>query len=790
MAITTSAPNGVQVTTPAVNETLGSQAQTNGSNQIVLSDTFANLNNGNVGNSTYVGRLVRLRPGTGTEEVKYCTAETAGTGTTVILTVHEPWDSQPVATTDSVEISYLLVDAATVTGLGLINKRNNDYSSTRRFRVVSTGFFAIVDGASLETVDNGRTTVADFSVETGALFQIGYLAGGRPISGGAIFGTPATNGELVFDCQSGGEARLYDAYVKCVFQNQMWFNGTAIFNRTKIYNGVYTMDLTGIVEMQDTAVEGTATTNETVEVDGTTDVQSLNLINCNGFIGPGTTDTITIRETNFLLLLRYILVNTNETWRIVDPVWDVDTASQNDIDFISATGTSVEELFSFFTTVTESDGTAIQNARVKIVETLLNDNIPHSGNTDSNGEYSVDILKRVFTDGSTVLTVALRGNFALRVFDYGNTPFVGALSVVAPIIQPLSLTADPAITEATAATAITNGSGILVERHATGETDIRPIKVLHYDGGTGSVPTIGETVTQGSASGTVMDYEGDATEGILVIELWNGTEFTNNSTITGGTSSFSATTDLSGDTLSFYQEYTWTIDADSKSFAILYDYLAARMAEATLTAPFEDVHIWGADEQAQLLYLTDTGYRTRRNVTRTEGVWILNRGAGAVAGLESDAGTLYTPPASRTNTVTGLDNGEIVVWVQAAFPWEANTAYIVGDLVTNDSGKIYRCVVAGTSAGSGGPTGTGTGITDNTVTWDYEESNLDGVELFQTTSSGGQAAYTYVYTRDLPVFINVLSLTRDNILIDPVTLGNADAIIPVTQQDDGVYSNP
>lgn len=51
--------------------------------------------------------------------------------------------------------------------------------------------------------------------------------------------------------------------------------------------------------------------------------------------------------------------------------------------------------------------------------------------------------------------------------------------------------------------------------------------------------------------------------------------------------------------------------------------------------------------------------------------------------------------------------------------WAATTAYTVGALVLNDSGKTYVCVTAGTSAGSGGPTGTGSGITDGTVVWNF-----------------------------------------------------------------------
>ncbi len=50
--------------------------------------------------------------------------------------------------------------------------------------------------------------------------------------------------------------------------------------------------------------------------------------------------------------------------------------------------------------------------------------------------------------------------------------------------------------------------------------------------------------------------------------------------------------------------------------------------------------------------------------------------------------------------------------------WAISTAYAVGQIRTN-GGNVYVVRVAGTSAGAGGPAGTGTGIVDNTVTWDY-----------------------------------------------------------------------
>jgi hypothetical protein len=51
--------------------------------------------------------------------------------------------------------------------------------------------------------------------------------------------------------------------------------------------------------------------------------------------------------------------------------------------------------------------------------------------------------------------------------------------------------------------------------------------------------------------------------------------------------------------------------------------------------------------------------------------------------------------------------------------WAASTAYTVGQRRTTDFGKIYECITAGTSASSGGPTGTSSNITDGTAHWKY-----------------------------------------------------------------------
>ena len=55
----------------------------------------------------------------------------------------------------------------------------------------------------------------------------------------------------------------------------------------------------------------------------------------------------------------------------------------------------------------------------------------------------------------------------------------------------------------------------------------------------------------------------------------------------------------------------------------------------------------------------------------------------------------------------------------ASTPWAPLTTYARGDIVTNDGGKLYQALNALTSAGAGGPTGTGGVIPDATMLWTY-----------------------------------------------------------------------
>ena len=86
----------------------------------------------------------------------------------------------------------------------------------------------------------------------------------------------------------------------------------------------------------------------------------------------------------------------------------------------------------------------------------------------------------------------------------------------------------------------------------------------------------------------------------------------------------------------------------------------------------------------------------------------------------TNLGSGYTVAGQKIGDSTGASNG----WVCTTSgwnprPWVLSTVYYYDMLVQNDTGKVYVCTVGGTSAASGGPTGTGSAIVDNTVTWKW-----------------------------------------------------------------------
>lgn len=79
--------------------------------------------------------------------------------------------------------------------------------------------------------------------------------------------------------------------------------------------------------------------------------------------------------------------------------------------------------------------------------------------------------------------------------------------------------------------------------------------------------------------------------------------------------------------------------------------------------------------------------------------------------------------------------------IAAATAWAASTAYAAAARRTN-GGNIYEVTVAGTSAASGGPTGTGTTIVDGTVTWKYLGAGTGFVDAAMESEEDGPIVAT------------------------------------------------
>lgn len=115
--------------------------------------------------------------------------------------------------------------------------------------------------------------------------------------------------------------------------------------------------------------------------------------------------------------------------------------------------------------------------------------------------------------------------------------------------------------------------------------------------------------------------------------------------------------------------------------------------------------------------------------TGTDYYWIsVDPTHGQLAASPADAlvptPIVLTPPAFAPFRPTDL--GRLVRLGYIAPDWLASTAYLAGAIVKNGANGVYRCAIAGTSAGTGGPTGIGLAIGDGTVAWDYV--NAGGIE--------------------------------------------------------------
>ena len=162
----------------------------------------------------------------------------------------------------------------------------------------------------------------------------------------------------------------------------------------------------------------------------------------------------------------------------------------------------------------------------------------------------------------------------------------------------------------------------------------------------------------------------------------------------------------------------------------------ARVYTLTTTYATADIPDLQIAQSADVLYIAHPSYTPRKIERTAHTSWTISDISFADGPYQTENITTTTlTPAAATGTgitltasaVTGINNdtgfqttdvGRLVTIGHQATAWAASTAYSLADIVRN-SGNVYKCIKAGTSDGSGGPSGEGDEIVDNTVTWEY-----------------------------------------------------------------------
>ena len=749
MAITYASGPGTIITSYAMNESLGSQTQQTGNNQVIVSDLLSVIGNGQIGNGTngvgdtYLGRIVVINRA-GTIQRRRVTNDAAGTGTTRILTVHNDWDTNPVSS-DTIHVCYELgdiEDGGAGGGINL-NTKTGLWELSRELTVgngTDPAGLQVVDGQALEC-DDQATSPSLFIFNNGDLY-FGYESGGLPINGGILTSYNNTNGEPWVQCQSGSLVLFYDSFLwaQLVSQQIECASGSDVtFWNSKILFGTDELLLYGAI-LNNITVVGKGLTTEIVRVNSLSVVNQMILLAVDTLdtVADTTTETIELKSVTFVDVTDYINVRNNKTWNMIDPIWDAITYT--DFVWVGSTSNEINDRKSVTAIVQEPDGTKLQNALVIIYENTQLDDLVLELVTDSDGFAEDSFIYKKHATNSVTTTY---GGHALRIFKWLYEPFVATQVSTESFDGTVSLIDDINISETTQATAKSNGSGI------TWNEDTNPSELFEFSGGSGAVADgMILTFSPSGAVGTVTGLQsGDSTAGEIHLKDRNATAIANGDTFsrTGGTAgTFSGTY-----TNDSKQPFTIWIDGNSLSMQIEYDYFMAILTETTLTATAELIHEWGRDSQGKPLYKIGSNYSTERS--NGKGIFITKFGTGSISYFTDDAGNTWVPPVDTSVSVTqkvtttlgaDIQNARVII----------ETADGTGPFPYEESVTIVRSGSTATVT----HTGHGLETNDKVAIRNADQHEYNGVKTITVT---GANSYTYTVsgTPDTPATGTIIS---------------------------------
>lgn len=396
----------------------------------------------------------------------------------------------------------------------------------------------------------------------------------------------------------------------------------------------------------------------------------------------------------------------------------ISSGDQDELAFVGTSNGTVNENYTVTWTTQEPDGTAVGTARVKIVASDNGAGSPaleSEGSSDGSGDATSTYLRaRYVPNGASAITITTHVPAAFKSYKYGKLPFFTS----ATIDQPVSVTAthlsDDYQVQGTAATAIStgeSGTAISIIEASTNENSL-----IKFTGGSGGTLSNNDTITASGgspATGQVVGkiIEGNDTAGTIILDNRNASTYDNGETLSNG-SGWTATYTNSSE-----QRFHWIIDAgqaESRSAQTVYDYLMAKLDEATAdTSPaIDDLIVDGRAEFGTPFQGVSTNpnkFKTIRNTALTRGWAIANLSSlGSITQFTDNAGVAFAPASTVSVTITVKDESNAVV--------------------ENARVAIYR--------------------------------NSDSLELINALSdSNGEVSTSYTYTTDVPVTIRVRKST-------------------------------
>lgn len=130
---------------------------------------------------------------------------------------------------------------------------------------------------------------------------------------------------------------------------------------------------------------------------------------------------------------------------------------------------------------------------------------------------------------------------------------------------------------------------------------------------------------------------------------------------------------------------------------------------------------------------------------------ITTSGDTVVGTLAFAASTFTTVAAGTITFARALSSASVAVTdFGASSAWLPSTAVVVNQMASN-GGNVYICTTAGTTAASGGPTGTGSGITDGTAVWTYVQPGTASVTLNNVAVTQSLSVTISSATLSLPI---------------------------------------